>query len=164
MLINIEKMKIGEKTPVSFSEMYKVPQEFALSDDAVNVMVQGVLKKEGDYFSFKGKASANVHSECGLCLAPAEEVLEFEIDDKFSETLDMLGTEEVWKIVSKKVDLSESVLNGLLIEIPARFICSEGCKGLCPKCGANLNKSQCGCKDEQIDERFAKLKDLFKEV
>jgi uncharacterized protein len=62
---------------------------------------------------------------------------------------------------SKNIDLSESVLSGLLMAIPAKFVCSESCKGLCPSCGADLNKADCACNNEHFDERFAKLKDFF---
>jgi uncharacterized protein len=161
MLIHIGKMKTGETMPVSFSERLKIPKAFGLAEEETLVSVEGVLKKEGDYFAFSGELKATVASECGLCLAPVETMLVVPLDDKFSETVDTLGTEEVWRMNSKNIDLSESVLSGLFMAIPAKFVCSENCKGLCPSCGADLNKSDCGCANEHFDERFAKLKDLF---
>ncbi len=41
-------------------------------------------------------------------------------------------------------------------------LCSK-CKGLCPKCGINLNEDQCDCESEYVDPRFEKLKELFPE-
>lgn len=164
MLIPIGKMRSGEKTPLSFSEMLAIPTAYGLTDDAVNAAVRGILEREGDDYSFKGEVSATIHAECGLCLAPVAKELNFQVDEKFSETLDSLGTEEVWKIDSKNIDLSDAMLSALLMEIPARFVCSADCKGLCPVCGADLNQTRCDCITKQTDERFAQLKALFKEV
>lgn len=158
-------MKTGEKTSISFSESFKIPEEYRLIDDEITAGVNGMLQKYDGYFSFDGFISARVSSECALCLEPVEEVLEFEIHSKFSETADDLGPdEEAWSMSSNKVNLSDAVLTNLLIEIPVKFVCSKDCKGLCPKCGANLNKSNCGCDTGHVDERFAKFMDYFKEV
>ena len=51
--------------------------------------------------------------------------------------------------------------------LPHKVLCNEDCEGLCPECGANLNKETCSCSEtasdeDFIDPRFAKLKDLFK--
>ena len=41
-----------------------------------------------------------------------------------------------------------------------KFLCSEDCKGLCPRCGKNLNLGPCGCRKEP-DPRFAVLEQLL---
>lgn len=43
------------------------------------------------------------------------------------------------------VDLTEDIREGLLLHIPGFPVCSERCKGLCPQCGADLNKGSCSC-------------------
>ncbi|MDR2903483.1 MAG: DUF177 domain-containing protein [Clostridiales bacterium] len=164
MLMHIGKMKKGETVPVSFSETVSVPAAFGLSENETPVSVQGVLKKEGDFFAFTGELKATFAADCGLCLAPVLNAVCVPLCDKFSETLDTLGEEDVWPIVSKNIDFSESVLSALLMAIPARFVCFDGCKGLCPVCGADRNKTACACENDKIDERFAGLKELFKEV
>jgi uncharacterized protein len=39
-------------------------------------------------------------------------------------------------------------------------LCGEGCRGLCPECGANLNEGDCHCSDEQVDSHWSALKEL----
>jgi uncharacterized protein len=41
-----------------------------------------------------------------------------------------------------------------------RPLCKEDCKGLCPECGVNLNKGDCGCRSGPLDLRLAGLKNL----
>jgi uncharacterized protein len=40
-------------------------------------------------------------------------------------------------------------------------LCRDGCKGLCPVCGANLNVTTCGCDTRWADPRLAPLKALL---
>ncbi len=48
----------------------------------------------------------------------------------------------------------------ILLALPFRNLCSEGCKGLCPDCGADLNKQECTCKQGAPDGPFTVLKNL----
>ncbi len=49
----------------------------------------------------------------------------------------------------------------IFLGFPSKLLCSEGCKGLCVKCGANLNKVSCGCVLKEIDPRLEVLKALL---
>jgi uncharacterized protein len=42
--------------------------------------------------------------------------------------------------------------------IPAKHLCRESCKGLCPRCGANLNEETCECRQDLKSSPFAILK------
>ncbi len=64
-----------------------------------------------------------------------------------------------------KIDLSEEIREYMLLAVPMKNLCNEDCKGLCTKCGINLNESTCGCPQEKIDsvwEPLKKLKDNLK--
>lgn len=57
----------------------------------------------------------------------------------------------------------EAILRELLaLEIPIRYVCSDSCKGLCSRCGQNLNVATCTCTPIKGDSRFAVLKQLKK--
>src|SRR5919112_562701 len=58
------------------------------------------------------------------------------------------------------VDLDEIVREQTLLALPSRHLCREDCKGLCQKCGANLNENQCSCEQGETDPRWAALADL----
>ena len=59
------------------------------------------------------------------------------------------------------LDLDELVTSDILLELPSKHLCSEDCKGVCPKCGANLNKFACKCDLQEIDPRLEALKSLL---
>ena len=49
------------------------------------------------------------------------------------------------KVPEEEVDLTPEIREDILLAVPARFKCSEECRGLCPGCGANLNREKCRC-------------------
>jgi len=59
-----------------------------------------------------------------------------------------------------KIEVQEILREQIYLVIPIKSLCSEDCKGLCSKCGANLNNEECRCKEE-IDERWKELRKLL---
>jgi len=58
------------------------------------------------------------------------------------------------------IDLSPPIREQLLLALPTRPLCAEDCRGLCPRCGANLNLGACGCAEVESDPRLAILRSL----
>jgi uncharacterized protein len=56
------------------------------------------------------------------------------------------------------IDLDQVIVEQIMLQVPLKPLCGESCRGLCPHCGANLNKTSCGCRGEVFDERLAVLK------
>lgn len=53
--------------------------------------------------------------------------------------------EETYPISAETVDVTEEVRQALVLSLPERSLCREDCKGLCPRCGGNLNEGSCRC-------------------
>jgi uncharacterized protein len=58
------------------------------------------------------------------------------------------------------IDIDSLIFEQVMLQMPIKPLCSENCKGLCPRCGINLNVTSCGCQTEVLDERLAVLKKL----
>jgi len=43
------------------------------------------------------------------------------------------------------IDLGEEIRQEIIMANPAKILCGKDCKGICPDCGANLNKEECKC-------------------
>ncbi len=62
-----------------------------------------------------------------------------------------------------QINLADILSEQLLFSLPVRFLCDEGCKGLCPRCAANLNRGPCACPPlQEIDPRWEALKNIKK--
>ena len=64
-------------------------------------------------------------------------------------------------VKDRKLNLDELVREDILLELPSKFLCRPDCKGLCPKCGKNLNDGPCGCVIHPVDPRLEVLKQLI---
>lgn len=60
----------------------------------------------------------------------------------------------------QEFDLVPVLRDAILLERSVKKICSEDCKGLCPRCGCSLNTTGCNCREDEIDERWEVLKEL----
>jgi DUF177 domain-containing protein len=69
-----------------------------------------------------------------------------------------LADEETYE--GKEIDLTPALREQILLQIPAPPLCAEDCKGLCPKCGKDLNEGECGCDRAVMDPRWAALKGI----
>ena len=67
-----------------------------------------------------------------------------------------LGTRDltVGHLEGEAVDLAEMVHEQVLLALPMAPVCAPDCKGLCPHCGANLNRGECACAARAADPRF----------
>jgi uncharacterized protein len=59
-----------------------------------------------------------------------------------------------------ELDISPYIWEVLLLSLPERALCSEGCRGLCPTCGKNLNEGDCCCESDNTDPRLEVLRDF----
>jgi uncharacterized protein len=59
-----------------------------------------------------------------------------------------------------ELDLTPAVREQILLSLPSAPLCDEECKGLCPRCGKDLNDGECGCDRTVMDPRWAALKGI----
>lgn len=74
-----------------------------------------------------------------------------EVDDA-NEFLFMDGTQ---------FDSEKFVYGEILVNLPMKVLCNENCKGICNRCGTNLNHGSCGCDTTELDPRMAKVLEVF---
>jgi len=121
----------------------------------------------------EGQASVQVILTCSRCLKDFESSLsaqfaltycrqlpEIEVEDDEEGT--ELSAEDMGLILfdGQEIDLTEGVQEQLVMALPFRPVCDEGCKGLCPQCGADLNVAPCDCRPQDFNLKMAALKDF----
>ena len=126
------------------------------------VHVIGKVENRAGIVSVRYTAEYLFEALCDRCQA---DVAEAHCED-FEHTL-MLEThtdrysDDVIVVPDAVLDLDELVRADILLAVPAKILCREDCKGLCPDCGQNLNEGDCGCQHTTIDPRFTKLLELM---
>ena len=110
------------------------------------------------------RADPVVVGPCWRCLGEARvraavDTSEFQADDRppgaaFNEDLDSVYVE------GGRLDLAQWLRDAIAEALPATILCAESCAGLCPSCGADLNRGRCSCSHDQADPRWAPLGEL----
>ena len=62
------------------------------------------------------------------------------------------------------VDIDKHLIEELEVEFPMRHLCREDCRGLCQRCGKNLNEGECNCGEGEIDPRLEPLRRILEEM
>ncbi|PZD93707.1 DUF177 domain-containing protein [Paenibacillus sambharensis] len=113
-----------------------------------------------------GGLDIDLEMSCSRCLKPTAAHVAVPFHEQFkpasSVTTAEVEEDEVIPVDGEWLNLQPYVEQALLLELPFAPLCSEDCKGLCAKCGSDLNEGECGCSREVIDPRLAGLKDFFK--
>ena len=112
-------------------------------------------------FLLQGEFTAKTDLECVRCLEMYPQLLKWSVTDLYA--FDRRNITESGLLVPEdgQIDLEPLLREYALLEIPISPLHSLDCKGLCPVCGENLNKTDCGHRPEP-DSPFAVLKDLLK--
>ena len=131
-----------------------------------NISVDVELNKMHSQIVLNAKLSFQIEFECDRCMKNSNSTL-----TSSYKMVYLLGTKpedtEAINLTylpadADKIILDNDVRDYALLAIPMKKLCSEDCKGLCVKCGKDLNEGECGCKHEEIDERWLPLMELKK--
>lgn len=121
----------------------------------------------------KGHLHVQMEAPCDRCLETASLPLERPFDLLYypADELELSGADEIEKEASEvayyeggRLELNDVLREVVLLELPMQVVCSEACKGICPKCGQNRNTHNCGCTAGAADDRWTKLRALRTEL
>ncbi len=115
----------------------------------------------------------NFEVPCARCVEPVAYPLQSDFDLIF-RPLGVDGNAPERAISTDETEIGYYEDDGLVLEdvlreqvllsLPAKTLCSADCKGLCPRCGHNLNSEPCNCRESSPDPRWSALSDLSSRV
>ena len=147
-----------------------------IQSDAVKIVsaVTAVLRldKVGENVLAKGALRADAELQCARCLKlfplrissqvnvvyhPAKDIAKAEQHQLKGDELDTVFYS------NDLIETDDLLREQLILNLPMKPLCSQDCRGFCPKCGSDLNVSGCSCESKDMDPRFEVLKKLKKE-
>jgi uncharacterized protein len=169
MLIELANVKA---TPIRAEESFD-PNDIDLAGEPGVLLDRPQLRAELDRTDsrvrLRGTLISDVQVDCARCLEPVIIHLDMPVKAIFveSEAIDTSPDVEVSDeqldeavVDDGVIDLGDLVREQILLALPEQIFCRADCKGLCPRCGENLNLINCKCVDDEIDPRWAALKGL----
>ena len=108
-----------------------------------------------------GKLRVNYSTLCFRCLKEVSGCLDIAVNENFV-TADKAEDIEAYTYEGKFIEIDKMLVDNIILNIPMKQVCSQECKGLCQRCGSNLNEKSCDCKDDDINPNMEALKNYFK--
>ena len=144
--------------------LHFVVRDAAEAEEPYEVQVACDVDNLGARIHVRGEVAGTATSTCHRCLRMFERGLHttFDVTLQRGSASGQEDTEgELIGVPENTVqfDLEPTVREAVLLEEPIQAVCSEGCQGLCPRCGADLNSGACGCLPA-TDPRWEPLQNL----
>jgi uncharacterized protein len=178
LILHVEQLKEKEfyhefdENPQAFpiiAEMVKNREcEFL---EPVNIRLKAFRVRE--LFEVQGSLRTGIRLPCSRCLkhfdSPLASDFELTYTKEIPGLMDVVDEEEIEIRVEdvgmlyfkgEEINLQQGIQEQVVLAFPLQPLCDENCSGLCPKCGSDLNRGDCGCKREPVSNKFAVLKNL----
>ena len=124
------------------------------------VIVEGAVRNRAEVLYLELTAHTTLDAVCDRCGKAFLQEKTISYSCMLAEELQNEDNDDIVLLESGRVDAGELARTALILGMDTKTLCSEDCKGLCPRCGANLNDGPCGCKRE-VDPRLAVLAKLL---
>ena len=160
-IINIEGKSLEVSDSIDFSGKNEI--DVCFKDKAA---VNAKFTVLGGSVNLTATVSCPMEYMCDRCGNTFSDTLKFEFEEILKKETPNHKDEDkdpdVIFFTGNTVSMDEIVYKNIYMNLPAKKLCQEDCKGLCPKCGKNLNEGTCGCETKTTDPRLEILKTLLK--
>jgi len=160
-LLEIERGKLYYEFYTVYNELTTESDKRFPNDIRVKVNVEKIDK---DYL-IKLALFTEAHLTCDRCGEQFNKKISENITVLCTFEKDKTGKQEIGEVKllnyrTKAINITQEIIDLLVLSISQKVLCKKDCKGLCSKCGVNLNKTNCKCKKNNIDPRWDRLKNI----
>jgi len=164
MRINISDItKVDEASlEVEFNDklegLEEVIDEFVFNQD---VSFSGRLTNLGGILKLDGSLLIKYSTKCYRCLRDLCREINIKVRESYISIDKKENSEEAYTYEGNYIIIDKALKDNIILNLPMKQVCTERCKGLCHKCGTDLNEQTCECKEEEINPKMEILKDFF---
>ena len=124
------------------------------------VVAEGRVTNHAGALVLTGSIRTELDLFCDRCGKPFTREKTVELDNLLAQELEDEDNDEIILLQGTQLDLDDFVTESFVLAMDIKNLCSDDCKGLCAKCGADLNLGPCRCRPE-TDPRWAALSQLL---
>lgn len=165
MLLDLSKIITTPSGVLPFETTLDLREEMFGSCYPVTELVscEGQVRNTADVLLLNATLTTCLHGVCDRCVAEFDREVSFAVEAVLVREILNEEDADVWTFLlnGDKADLDEILTTAFVLSMDSKLLCAEDCKGLCMRCGKNLNDGSCECRPEP-DPRFAALKQLLK--
>ena len=124
------------------------------------VQAEGCVTNHAGALVLEGTARSVLELACDRCGKEFSREKVVVLDNLVAQELEDEENDDILLLDGVELDLDEAVTTAFILAMDTKNLCSDDCKGLCAKCGADLNCGPCGCRPD-VDPRLAALAQLL---
>ena len=125
------------------------------------------VKAQGSVFNRASVVTLNLQIDfeyiapCDRCGKETAREFSVIIDKSLATSIEGEESDTIIIVPDMRLDVDQLIFSEVILSLPTKHLCSETCKGICFKCGKDLNEGNCECDKKEIDPRLQKLADLL---
>ena len=138
-----------------------------LSDPAISRFklppeAQGEVVNTAGLLTLRGTLKADMTYVCDRCGTAYDREKVMTLEVSLAADVEGEASPEVFVLEGDGIDLDDVLETCFVLDMEQKSLCREDCKGLCPRCGKNLNEGPCSC-EKELDPRLAALASLLED-
>lgn len=162
-VLTCENKRVEKEVHIDFDSFQSKLGEFPIAKcTPFNLTLENEDNKK---LTIQGKADFTLKIPCGRCLEDVPTTIHLEIN----RSVDIATRQECVEgemddanyMDGCNLDVDKLIYSEILVNWPMKVLCKPDCKGICKKCGTNLNLRQCDCDKTELDPRMAAIQDIF---
>ena len=150
----------GKSVPFDYSPALEELEFDSVARVLPDARAVGQVRNTAGVLELKANLSVDLECICARCLKEFPKHIEQPVEAVLADEIQDEENSDIYLLEGDYIDLDEVILTAFVLNMDQRFLCSEDCKGLCPKCGKNLNDGPCDCKAD-VDPRLTVLSSLL---
>lgn len=164
MIIDLKKIFVNEDSslPLSYALDLSDVEYMGTYPLKKPVILKGSIENKASLIRFDAEISYDFDAPCDRCGDDTVKKHTVVVQKSLASSIEGDDSDTILLVPDMKLDLDEFLYSEVIMSLPMKHICSEMCKGICHKCGKNLNQGKCNCVEKEIDPRLAVLADLLK--
>jgi uncharacterized protein len=148
----------GASRPVRLEEpIAGLATQLAAVPDDQRIGADLLLESVSDGIVVSGPVTGVMRLCCARCLRPFDQGFQIEVEELYAEGAEPADDE--YPLEGGRVDLEPMIRDVVVLAMPFAPLCMPDCRGLCARCGGDLNLGECTCPPD-VDPRWAPLSGL----
>lgn len=137
------------------------------TDYAGGFPLKSPVKVNGSIFNRAGVVTLCLNMEyvftapCDRCGTVTSKTHTVSLEKSLATSISGEASDTIITVPDMKLDVDELVFSEVYLNLPSKHLCCDDCRGICCKCGKNLNEGDCDCNFKEVDPRLSKLAELL---
>ena len=124
---------------------------------------EGVISNSADVLTLRGHIHSVMRCVCDRCAKEFDKTVDLPLEVRLAAELEDEEDPDYFLLNGDELDIDDLLESAFILGMDPQILCREDCKGLCPRCGADLNEGACTCRTES-DPRLAVLEQLLDDI